>query len=404
MRGLKITPRTINRAEVKLYLEEINRIDDTLTPEEEAKLAKKIREWDQNALEKLVKANTRFVVTVAKKYDYCYQWLSIADLINEWNRWLIRAAQKFDETTGVRFNSYSIRRIRQFIALAIQRNGRIIDIPVNHYLLKKQIDKFIHIYEQEHYYEPSESEIAEHLDIPLQLLKIHRREMRKTDFFDDLLIWEENEGFRIYEIIEDTTTNLEKTLHHEEQIRSIVEWKLQALKNPIMAYIIRLHRWIGTRDIISDEDIGSYLSPPLTAARIRQIYDEGMKELKKNEERKKVSSNNILEEKESISDYSWKWGKDNKWYEKQLKELYAKIAIPYVIDMEPTNLIPSFSQSNNSTVNNPIKQSRKKKITEYKPYVFYKDDELVTHKYEDPQYKTALLDSLRAKKKIHKNP
>ena len=167
MRQLKITKSITNRESQSLekYLQEIGKVD-LLTPEEEVELAKRIKQGDQAALEKLTKANLRFVVSVAKQYQN--QGLSLSDLINEGNLGLIKAAQRFDETRGFKFISYAVWWIRQSILQALAEQSRIVRLPLNKVGSLNKINKAFSELEQEYEREPSADELAETLEIPTE--------------------------------------------------------------------------------------------------------------------------------------------------------------------------------------------------------------------------------------------
>src|SRR5437660_9063986 len=164
MRQLKIATQITNRDSqaVEKYLQEISKIS-MITPEEETTLAQKIHMGDQRALEKLVKANLRFVVSVAKQYQH--QGLSLSDLINEGNLGLIKAAQRFDETKGFKFISYAVWWIRQSILQALAEQSRIVRLPLNKVGLTNRIQKAYSHLEQEFEREPSAEELAELLNM-----------------------------------------------------------------------------------------------------------------------------------------------------------------------------------------------------------------------------------------------
>src|SRR6187399_1664163 len=164
MRQLKITKSITNRESQSLekYLQEIGR-EELITAEEEVRLARKIREGDQNALDKLTKANLRFVVSVAKQYQN--QGLSLPDLINEGNLGLIKAAKRFDETRGFKFISYAVWWIRQSILQALAEQSRIVRLPLNQVGLTNRIQKAFSTLEQQFEREPSPEELAEMLDM-----------------------------------------------------------------------------------------------------------------------------------------------------------------------------------------------------------------------------------------------
>ena len=164
MRQLKISKQITNRESQSLdkYLQEIGRVD-LLTPDEEVELAKRIKEGDQIALEKLTKANLRFVVSVAKQYQS--QGLSLGDLINEGNLGLIKAAQRFDETRGFKFISYAVWWIRQSILQALAEQSRIVRLPLNRVGSLNEISKTFSELEQKYEREPSPEELAEVLEV-----------------------------------------------------------------------------------------------------------------------------------------------------------------------------------------------------------------------------------------------
>src|SRR5215470_11856594 len=167
MRQLKITKSITNRESQSLekYLQEIGR-EELITAEEEVRLARKIREGDQNALDKLTKANLRFVVSVAKQYQN--QGLSLPDLINEGNLGLIKAAQRFDETRGFKFISYAVWWIRQSILQSLAEQARIVRLPLNKVGLTNRVQKAFSQLEQEYEREPSAEELAELLNLEIE--------------------------------------------------------------------------------------------------------------------------------------------------------------------------------------------------------------------------------------------
>ena len=165
MRQLKITKSITNRESASLdkYLQEIGR-EELVTPEEEVELAQRIRNGDQRALEKLTRANLRFVVSVAKQYQN--QGLSLPDLINEGNLGLIKAAEKFDETRGFKFISYAVWWIRQSILQALAEQSRIVRLPLNQVGSLNKINKALSKFEHENERQPSSEELSEMIDVP----------------------------------------------------------------------------------------------------------------------------------------------------------------------------------------------------------------------------------------------
>ena len=179
MRQLKITKSITNRESASLdkYLQEIGR-EELITAEEEVVLAKKIRDGDQDALEKLTRANLRFVVSVAKQYQN--QGLSLPDLINEGNLGLIKAARRFDETRGFKFISYAVWWIRQSILQALAEQSRIVRLPLNQVGSLNKINKAYSKLEQEFEREPSAEEIAELLDLPIDKVSDTMKEIGRA--------------------------------------------------------------------------------------------------------------------------------------------------------------------------------------------------------------------------------
>src|SRR6476469_1176387 len=170
MRQLKITKSITNRESQSLekYLQEIGKVE-LITPEEEVKLATLIKQGDQRALDRLTKANLRFVVSVAKQYQN--QGLSLPDLINEGNLGLIKAAQRFDETRGFKFISYAVWWIRKSILQSLAEQSRIVRLPLNKVGLTNRIQKAYSQLEQEFEREPTEEELASILDLPEDKVK-----------------------------------------------------------------------------------------------------------------------------------------------------------------------------------------------------------------------------------------
>ena len=181
MRQLKITKSITNRNSDSLekYLHDIGK-EELITPEEEVELAKRIKMGDQEALEKLTKANLRFVVSVAKQYQH--QGLSLPDLINEGNLGLIKAAKKFDETKGFKFISYAVWWIRQCILQALAEQSRIVRLPLNKIGALNKINRAFSQLEQEHEREPSPEEVAAILELPEGKVAGTLGIIRKTSF------------------------------------------------------------------------------------------------------------------------------------------------------------------------------------------------------------------------------
>jgi RNA polymerase primary sigma factor len=275
MRQLKITKSITNRESQSLekYLQEIGKVE-LITPEEEVRLATLIKQGDQKALERLTKANLRFVVSVAKQYQN--QGLSLPDLINEGNLGLIKAAQRFDETRGFKFISYAVWWIRQSILQALAEQARIVRLPLNKVGLTNRIQKAYSQLEQEFEREPSAEELAEVLDMDLEevtsSLGINARHVSM-----DTPLSEGEEG-TLLDVLENT--NAEKTdaeLDHRQSLKTEIDRSLGTLterQKEVICYFFG----IGVDHPLSLEDIGDKFN--LTRERVRQIKDKAITKLK----------------------------------------------------------------------------------------------------------------------------
>lgn len=278
MRQLKITKSITNRESQSLekYLQEIGRVE-LISTEEEVRLAVLIKQGDQKALERLTKANLRFVVSVAKQYQN--QGLSLPDLINEGNLGLIKAAERFDETKGFKFISYAVWWIRQSILQAIAEQARIVRLPLNKVGLSSRIQKAYSQLEQEFEREPSAEELAEVLDMELDevsaTLGLNLRHVSM-----DTPLSEGEEG-TLLDVLENT--NAEKTdanLDHHESLRLEIDRSLQTLterQKEVICYFFG----IGVDHPLSLEDIGDKFN--LTRERVRQIKDKAIVKLRTTE-------------------------------------------------------------------------------------------------------------------------
>ena len=278
MRQLKITKSITNRESQSLekYLQEIGRVE-LISTEEEVRLAILIKQGDQKALERLTKANLRFVVSVAKQYQN--QGLSLPDLINEGNLGLIKAAERFDETKGFKFISYAVWWIRQSILQAIAEQARIVRLPLNKVGLSSRIQKAYSQLEQEFEREPSAEELAEVLDMELDevsaTLGLNLRHVSM-----DTPLSEGEEG-TLLDVLENT--NAEKTdanLDHHESLRLEIDRSLKTLterQKEVICYFFG----IGVDHPLSLEDIGDKFN--LTRERVRQIKDKAIVKLRTTE-------------------------------------------------------------------------------------------------------------------------
>lgn len=275
MRQLKITKSITNRESQSLekYLQEIGKVD-LITPEEEVQLAIRIKQGDQVALEKLTKANLRFVVSVAKQYQN--QGLSLSDLINEGNLGLIKAAQRFDETRGFKFISYAVWWIRQSILQALAEQSRIVRLPLNKVGLSNKISKAYSQLEQEFEREPSTEELAELLEIGTEevetTLGVAARHVSVDAPFVD------SEDNTLLDVLENPNSDAADTeLSHYDSLRCEIDRSLGTLTER-QRDVIKLYFGIGVEHPMSLEDIGERFS--LTRERVRQIKDKAITKLR----------------------------------------------------------------------------------------------------------------------------
>lgn len=275
MRQLKITKSITNRESQSLekYLQEIGKVD-LLTPEEEVELAKRIKQGDQVALEKLTKANLRFVVSVAKQYQN--QGLSLSDLINEGNLGLIKAAQRFDETRGFKFISYAVWWIRQSILQALAEQSRIVRLPLNKVGSLNKINKAFSELEQEYEREPTPDELAMILEITTDEVETTLGVAARHVSMDAPFV--EGEDNSLLDVLENTTTpGTDTHLEYVESLSREIERSLGTLTDR-QSDVIRLYFGIGVEHPMSLEDIGDKFG--LTRERVRQIKDKAINKLR----------------------------------------------------------------------------------------------------------------------------
>ena len=274
MRQLKITKSITNRESASLdkYLQEIGR-EELVSPEEEVELAQRIRQGDQVALEKLTRANLRFVVSVAKQYQN--QGLSLPDLINEGNLGLIKAAEKFDETRGFKFISYAVWWIRQSILHALAEQSRIVRLPLNQVGSLNKINKALGRFEQENERQPSTQELADMIDIPKDkiddTLRVSGRHMSMDAPFVD------GEDNSLLDVLPNDDSPMADRGLNKESLSTEVERALQVL-TPREREIIKCFFGIGCQEMTLEE-IGENLD--LTRERVRQIKEKAIRKLKK---------------------------------------------------------------------------------------------------------------------------
>jgi len=274
MRQLKITKSITNRESQSLdkYLQDIGR-EDLITAEQEVELAKKIKAGDQLALEKLTRANLRFVVSVAKQYQN--QGLTLPDLINEGNLGLIKAAQKFDETRGFKFISYAVWWIRQSILQALAEQSRIVRLPLNKIGSINKINKTYAFLEQAHERVPSAEEIAKELDMTVSDVKESMKNSGRHVSMDAPLV--EGEDSNLYDVLRSgESPNPDKELMHES-LRTEIERALETL-TPREADVVRLYFGLGNQHPMTLEEIGETFD--LTRERVRQIKEKAIRRLK----------------------------------------------------------------------------------------------------------------------------
>ena len=275
MRQLKITKSITNRESTALekYLQDISR-EAMVGLDEEIELAKRIREGDEKALERLTKANLRFVVSVAKQYQN--QGLALPDLINEGNFGLIKAAQKYDETRGFKFISYAVWWIRQSIMQAISEQSRMVRVPINQMGSANRIRKFINQFEQEHERYPSLSELTEHIDLPDEKI-VEALAMATTQVSMDAPFTSNEEG-SLLDVLPNKNAPSADDLLVAESLSTEVANALASLSEREQI-IIKCFFGINQPEM-SLEEIGERTG--LTRERVRQIKEKAIIRLRKN--------------------------------------------------------------------------------------------------------------------------
>ena len=283
MRQLKITKSITNRESASLdkYLQEIGR-EDLITVEEEVELAQAIKKGDRRALEKLTRANLRFVVSVAKQYQN--QGLSLPDLINEGNLGLIKAAEKFDETRGFKFISYAVWWIRQSILQALAEQSRIVRLPLNQVGSLNKIGKALQKFEQENERRPSAEELAKELDLPVDKvtdsLKVSGRHVSMDAPFVE---GEDNSLLDV--LINDDSPIADRTLI-TESLQKEIDRALATLTER-ESDIIKMFFGIGCQEMTLEE-IGDKFQ--LTRERVRQIKEKAIRRLRQDSRSKLLKS------------------------------------------------------------------------------------------------------------------
>ncbi len=283
MRQLKITKSITNRESASLdkYLQEIGH-EELISVEEEVELAQRIRQGDRAALERLTKANLRFVVSVAKQYQN--QGLSLPDLINEGNLGLIKAAEKFDETRGFKFISYAVWWIRQSILQALAEQSRIVRLPLNQVGSLNRINKAFSKFEQENQRRPSSEELAEKLDLPVEkvsdTLRVSGRHVSV-----DAPFAEDEENSLLDVLVNTDSPNADNSLINES-LTLEVERTLSTLSQR-ESDILKYFFGIGCQELTLEE-IGDKFG--LTRERVRQIKEKAIRKLRQNDRSKLLKS------------------------------------------------------------------------------------------------------------------
>lgn len=273
MRQLKITKSITNRESASLdkYLQEIGR-EELISPSEEVELAQRIKQGDRAALEKLTKANLRFVVSVAKQYQN--QGLSLPDLINEGNLGLIRAAQKFDETRGFKFISYAVWWIRQSILQALAEQSRIVRLPLNQVGSLNKITKEMSRFEQENERRPSTEELAERLDMPVDKISDTIQVSGRHISVDAPFV--EGEDNSLLDVLNNDDSPMADANLNQESLSKEVDRALKQLYDRERD-ILKMFFGIGCQEMTLEE-IGAKFD--LTRERVRQIKEKAIRRLK----------------------------------------------------------------------------------------------------------------------------
>ncbi|WP_036158712.1 sigma-70 family RNA polymerase sigma factor [Maribacter forsetii] len=275
MRQLKITKQITNRDAKSLekYFQEISKID-LITADEEVELARKIREGDQKALDKLVSANLRFVVSAAKQYQN--RGLRLTDLINEGNLGLVKAAKRFDETRGFKFISYAVWWIRQSILQALSNKSRLIRLPQNKIAVSSKIYQIYSSLEQENERPPSAAEIAKELDMSVSKVKSSMKNSGKSISLD--APFKEGESSSLYNVLESTKLNSPDNEVMAESLETDINEVLNKIPER-QGDVLRLFFGLGNQPPMSLVEIGEIFD--VTRERVRQIKDKGLKSLRR---------------------------------------------------------------------------------------------------------------------------
>ncbi|MCM1032262.1 MAG: RNA polymerase sigma factor RpoD/SigA [Odoribacter sp.] len=273
MRQIKITPSITNRdgGTLDKYLQEIGR-EELISVDEEVELAQRIREGDTAALNKLVKANLRFVVSVAKQYQN--QGLSLSDLIDEGNLGLIKAAEKFDETRGFKFISYAVWWIRQSILQALAEQSRIVRLPLNQVGSLNKISKALSKFEQENERRPSAEELADYLNVPHEKIAESLSVSGRHISVDAPFV--EGEDNSLLDVLTNDDSPMADSTLNQESLSNEIERSLRQLSERERD-ILKMFFGLGCREMTLEEIAVKF---DLTRERVRQIKEKAIRRLK----------------------------------------------------------------------------------------------------------------------------
>lgn len=276
MRQLKITKQVTNRETASLdkYLQEIGK-EDLISAEEEVELAKKIRNGDRRALERLTRANLRFVVSVSKQYQN--QGLTLPDLINEGNLGLIKAAERFDETRGFKFISYAVWWIRQSILQALAEQARIVRLPLNKIGTINKINKAYSELEQKFERSPSAEELSEYLDVTTEEVRQSLSNSGRHVSMDAPLSENDESSSSMYDVLPNNYMNSPEKDLVTDSLRKDIERSLSTLTMR-EGEVVRLYYGLNGRYPLTLEEIGEQFD--LTRERVRQIKEKAIRRLK----------------------------------------------------------------------------------------------------------------------------
>ena len=276
MRQLKIVKQVTNRETASLdkYLQEIGRVE-LISADEEVELARRIKQGDKAALERLTKANLRFVVSVSKQYQN--QGLSLPDLINEGNVGLIKAAERFDETRGFKFISYAVWWIRQSILQALAEQARIVRLPLNKIGSINKINRAYSELEQLFERPPSADELAEHLEISVEDVRQSLANTGRHISMDAPLMEGEENSSSMYDVLPNDAMPSPESGLNKESLRREIERSLSTLTGR-EGDVVRLYYGLNGRQPLTLEEIGDLFD--LTRERVRQIKEKAIRRLK----------------------------------------------------------------------------------------------------------------------------